>query len=438
MFNWTTNERLSFRFDDRHAVGASHHEKFVVIDGEVAFVGGMDICANRWDNSLHLADNPDRTNSKDEPYEPYHDTQSLHTGQIVQELAGLFRTRWENSGGGTLDLPTPNGNFSVETGSTLPIDATEVALSRTRAKTIVPPQDSVREIRALYADAIEAAEDIIYIENQYFSSEVVYRAMINRFQAKDRTRLQVVLILPKKQHAFIEAVTLGLAQAKMLKSLKDVASQEGHAMGIYYCLSEPSDREIPVYIHSKLMVVDDSFLTMGSANTSNRSMGLDTELNVSWEAHSGEHKSLIQAIRAARKSLLKEHTGVGDEDMDLETISGLVKRLDELADSGTCRLRKHTMETIIDERILPKDFNYEELNLDPEKPVLEENVFELISHDKTGIFADGITILSDIITHRETGVLKSLLRLIWRERLWLLLAAALLLALALWFTLRWL
>lgn len=437
LFNWNTNDRVQFRFDDRHAIGASHHEKYAVIDGAIAFVGGMDICAERWDDRDHLVDNRVRKNPKDEPYDPYHDTQSYHTGPLARELTNLFKERWEISGGGDLDLPAHDSDVAGEIEVTFPLHgADEVAISRTRAKTIAPAHDTVQEIRSLYIDALGAAEKLIYIENQYFSSQAVYGTLIDRLRARDRPKLQIVVILPKGQHALVEAIAVGLAQATMLKSLRDVASEEGHSIGIYYSLGEPQDRDIPVYIHSKLMIVDDRFMTVGSANTSNRSMGLDTELNVSWEAHSEEQEELTRSIRAARTGLLREHAGVGDEeDIDLETVGGLVEKLDELADSGNRRLRQHTMETIIDERMLPRDFKPEDLMLDPEKPVVEENVFELISHDKTGIFSEGITILRELLVRRETGVMKRLLRFTTKQW-WIPLGIVLLLALVVWLLFR--
>lgn len=78
VFEWNANERIHFRFDSRHAVGAGHHQKFVVIDGILAFVGGMDICSNRWDDRLHLSKNPNRINASGKSYELYHDIQSCH------------------------------------------------------------------------------------------------------------------------------------------------------------------------------------------------------------------------------------------------------------------------------------------------------------------------------------------------------------------------
>ncbi|MGE5237849.1 MAG: phospholipase D-like domain-containing protein [Chloroflexota bacterium] len=435
VFNWSTNQRVHFRFDNRHAVAASHHEKYAVVDGIVAFVGGMDICANRWDDRDHLADNPDRKNPQGELYEPYHDAQSCHIGPVAEALTDLFKTRWQNSGGGMLDLPIQDGDFPGEIRPTLPIHADEAAISRTRAKGVLAPQESIQEIRNLYIDALSAAERLIYIENQYVSSGAVHRALTDRLRAKNRPKLQIVLILPRRQHAITEAIALGLAQAKMLKSLGEIASMEGHSIGIYYCLAEPRDKDVAVYIHSKLLVVDDRFMTLGSANTTNRSMGLDTELNVSWEAYSEKHEGLTRSIRTARISLLREHAGLGDnEGIDVETVSGLVQRLDKLVDSGKCRLRRHTMETIIDRDILPEEFKPEDLMLDPERPVVEENIFELISHDKTGLFSEGITLLRDALIREKKGVLRRLLGIMWKRPL----TVVLLLALLLWLVLRWL
>jgi phosphatidylserine/phosphatidylglycerophosphate/cardiolipin synthase-like enzyme len=89
------------------------------------------------------------------------------------------------------------------------------------------------------------------------------------------------------------------------------------------------------------MIVDDRFLTIGSANLTNRSMGLDSELHVAWE-HEGEDDWLIETIRNVRVSLLAEHAGLSaPEAAGLEAIEGLVARLDALADRAGARLQRH-------------------------------------------------------------------------------------------------
>jgi len=400
VFNWSTNERIQFIFDDKHAVGASHHQKFVVIDGVVGFVGGMDICSNRWDDRQHLPDNPLRRNYAGKAYEQYHDIQSCHFGPVVLKLKDVFIMRWKHAGGHTLSLPLVDAAQEFDIASDERIEAESVALSRTQSRTLFPPQENIREIRRLYLDAIDAAEKLIYIENQYFSSQAVYKAMMDRLRASERSLLQIIMVLPKQPHSLLENISLGIAQAKMLQSLKEMASHYGHSLGIYYTapLSHEGHR-IPTYIHAKLLLIDDRLLSIGSANTSNRSMGLDTELNVSWEADSDEQEKLIDTIRRARISLLAEHCGIGDENelFRLRNIEGLVDFLSTLADDPACQLQHHTMESFIDNIDLLKDVKPEDLAIDPERPVVEENIYDLISRDESGFFAEGISWLRDYL-----------------------------------------
>ncbi|MGA1876457.1 MAG: phospholipase D-like domain-containing protein [bacterium] len=405
IFNWTATDRIHFRFDSRHAIGASHHQKFVIIDGLLTFIGGMDICSNRWDDRDHRPNNPDRINPAGKPYEAYHDIQSYHLGPVAERLAELFRLRWQHAGGGELRLPSPEKDEYLKMESDLPIAADQVAVSRTEAKLVFPMQDSIMEIRSLYREAIDAAEDLIYIENQYFSSQAVYKALIDRLRASHRSRLQVVIILPQKPHALIEEIALGLAQVKIIHSLAEVASKTGHSLGIYYPAPLSEDGRIkPVYIHAKLLLVDDRFLSVGSANISNRSMGLDTELNVSWEAASENQTDLIRSIRESRISLLLEHTGVSrlNKRLKLSHTRDVVKYLDRLARQPRYRLKRHTTRTLFEGSKWLKDLNPEDLSIDPEKPIIEETIFELISHDKSSLLSEGITWLKQLLSAGES------------------------------------
>jgi phosphatidylserine/phosphatidylglycerophosphate/cardiolipin synthase-like enzyme len=72
LFGRGEHGRIRFRFDDRHAVGASHHQKFVIIDGRLAFAGSMDLCHDRWDRRAHPAEDPERLQPGRADYGPYH------------------------------------------------------------------------------------------------------------------------------------------------------------------------------------------------------------------------------------------------------------------------------------------------------------------------------------------------------------------------------
>src|SRR5262249_29166391 len=89
-FNWTTNTQIQFRFDNCHPFGASHHQKFVVVDSHLAFLGGGDICASRWDERDHRAVHPERYDQETKPHGPYHEIQSYHVGPMAQRLTEIF------------------------------------------------------------------------------------------------------------------------------------------------------------------------------------------------------------------------------------------------------------------------------------------------------------------------------------------------------------
>ncbi|MEW5803660.1 MAG: phospholipase D-like domain-containing protein [bacterium] len=404
-FTWGASSQIKFHFDAHHPIGASHHQKFVVVDGSIAFVGGMDICSSRWDDRRHLADHPDRRNLDQKPYEPVHDIQSYHIGRAVAgQLVELFKIRWQRSGGGVLDLPPPleNPYFKIDQG--ISIVAEQVALSQTQGKSVFPIQESIQEIRSLYIDAIHAAERLIYIENQYFSSQAVYTALIERMADPDRSRLAIVIIVPDRMHAFFEEIGMGIAQVKMLRSLAEVASRNGHLLGIFYPASSTQNgREISTYVHAKLLLIDDRFLTVGSANIANRSMGLDSELNVSWEATSARQGQLIRSIRQARIDLLAEHTAVlaPEHRRDLGRVRRLVDNLNSLADSSRCRLQHHKMEKSYHDGEWVSSLNLDSIFFDPEKPIIEENIYELMTYDQNSLFARGITFLNNWLFSKE-------------------------------------
>lgn len=403
VFNWSTSERLFFRFDNKHAIGASQHQKFVIIDGAAAFLGGMDLCAGRWDDRRHRAINPDRINPDGSTYGPYHEMQAYFTGELVERLSRLFMERWQLCTGSELILPAPRGGRYLPAGIGTPIRAGSAALSRTQGQTFVQVREPVKEIRALYVDAIRSARHLVYIENQYFSSYAVYRALMERMEDQSAPRLDIVIILPKKPSALVEEISVGLLQARILSILRQTAKKRGHSLGVYYSASFDHDGdEVPVYIHSKLLIVDDSFVTIGSANTTNRSMGLDTEINISWEASHLDLR-LTRSIRKLRLGLLFEHIGPDRHiaARRLASTKDLVEYLDFIADRRLYRLQKHSFSSYFEGSDLLKTID--ELILDPEKAVIEENVFEIFLPDAGSVFSEGLRYLKSWLTRKKAG-----------------------------------
>jgi phosphatidylserine/phosphatidylglycerophosphate/cardiolipin synthase-like enzyme len=342
VFEWSTNERLRFHFDSNHVEKGCHHQKFVVIDGELSFLGGLDLCDHRWDTRRHLEEDPLRK-SRGEPHKPFHDVQAYLVGREVSaRLTELFTARWQAAGGEAMALPPP-GEASFDDAYTpegaVPFAATKVALSRTDPRGAPTGTDKCREVCDLYLDAIAGAERSIYIETQYFSSREVGEALIKRMSAHGGARLDIVIVLNMRAETLKEEIAVGLAQAKIIADLRKAAEGTEHALGIYYTVPAhegEGEPERATYIHSKIMIVDDRLFNVGSANLTNRSCSVDTELNASFEAEDPSD-ALGRSICAARLGLVAEHLGV----VDLACGECMVKTLDDRAVRRDGRLRIH-------------------------------------------------------------------------------------------------
>lgn len=105
MRKWKPQPRLHFRFDNTHPVGSSHHQKIVVIDDKVAFLGGLDLCTRRWDTPQHLLDDVRRRDPKGKPYPPFHDIQVMVDGEAAVKLGDLVRERWRRATDETITPP---------------------------------------------------------------------------------------------------------------------------------------------------------------------------------------------------------------------------------------------------------------------------------------------------------------------------------------------
>ncbi len=349
MFDIATVDRFAFKTDGSVPLGGSHHQKVAIIDGQVAFMGSADICQDRWDTSAHVARDPLRVSRKGQAHKPYHEVQAVLAGEPVRSLLDLFADRWQYATGESLDpesfrVPVTEGDHDLfsKIRPTLPMPIADVALSRT-----VPgasDREHIHEIRDLYVRAIHSAKKMIYIETQYLTSCCVRDALVARMKDATKPKLDVVLVLPHKPEKFKEEFTIGAPQANVLDDVVAAARGGGHALGIYNVVTpdEGAGGPLFVYIHAKLMIVDDVFFTMGSANLANRSMTVDSEINASWSAQSGDHE-LRNAIRRVRVRLLLEHLGEAANVRTVTRREGLVARLDRVAQEGIGRLRPHDL-----------------------------------------------------------------------------------------------
>jgi phosphatidylserine/phosphatidylglycerophosphate/cardiolipin synthase-like enzyme len=301
--NRRTPDRLVMSVDREHPVGGAHHEKIVVIDDCLAFAGGIDVTAGRWDTSDHADHQPLRRRpTSRRPTGPWHDVTSLVSGPAARALGDLARERWENGTGEHLE-PVPDAAPCWPEEVEPMLTDVDVAISRTR------PEHGgaalVNEVELLWLAAIAAARHTVYFESQYFASRRIAEAIADRLGEVDGP--EFVVLNPETAEGWLPEKAMGTARAKLLRMLQQADRHD--RFRLFVPVTE--ERE-PVYVHAKVLAVDDRLLRIGSSNMNNRSMGLDTECDLSIEAPAGgpRRTEIAATVVGLRDRLLGEHLGV--------------------------------------------------------------------------------------------------------------------------------
>jgi phosphatidylserine/phosphatidylglycerophosphate/cardiolipin synthase-like enzyme/uncharacterized membrane protein YdjX (TVP38/TMEM64 family) len=369
-FGWMTDARIHFHFDSEHPLGASHHQKIVVVDDEVAFCGGLDLTIRRWDTPDHEAEHAGRHDPDGKRYAPFHDVQLGVEGEAAQALAELARERWYKATGKRLEPPQAGTRHKYLSGALdarLVVNQVRLGISRTLPRHRLSP--ACLEVQNLYLDLISSAKDWIYFENQYLTADRLVQALSDRLASPEAP--ECVLILPKKAGGWLEEYTMGLMQNAAVRTLKK-ADRYGR-LRVYYAEHFGLKGEAYITIHSKVMIVDGQWARVGSSNMNHRSMGLDTECDCVLDV-SG-HAAAQDSVRFFLASLLADHTGITAESIvrRLEEESSLLAVVDEIQHGHA---DKALVEVQVDERAAALGRNVAEAELiDMEKPAaFEENL----------------------------------------------------------------
>lgn len=363
-FDWQTHRRVKFRLDGNHPVGASHHQKIAVVDDAVAFVGGIDLTRSRWDTQEHRPDDPRRVDPTGRSYPPFHDVQLAVEGPAAAALGDLVRERWHRATGRRLQPPAPGAHdpWPPELGP----DVEEVRVAIARTEPAYKDKGEVREVEKLYHDAIFAARRFIYIENQYLTSTAIQEWLGARLREQEGP--EIVMVLPRRCSGWLEEASMGMLGAGLLGRLQ--AEDRYGRLRVYYPVV-PGLGAAELNVHAKVMVVDDNLARVGSANLSNRSLGLDTECDLAIEA-AGEAR-IEEAIAGFRNRLLAEHLGVapGKVAAALDTRESLIAAIEHL------RGAERTLEPLEVELPEEMDSLAPALGLaDPERPLAPERFLE--------------------------------------------------------------
>ena len=305
MLGWLAQPRVHLCLDHAHPLGACHHQKIVVIDDAFAFCGGIDATVGRWDTRAHRGKDKRRDSEWGFAQGPWHDATAAVDGGAAEALGFLARDRWRLATGETLPPPEPPPQPGHDVWPPmLKPDLTNVMIAIARTQPHYEGQRAAHEIETQYLAAIGAARRSIYIESQYCASRKIGEALARRLQEKDGP--EVVIVTPKSADGWLEEKVMGAARVLVVGMLRD--SDRDDRFRIYYPVAADGT---PIYVHAKIMIVDDRFLKIGSSNLNNRSMGFDTECDLAIEASDRAEDRRVRAVIAGiTTDLLAEHLGV--------------------------------------------------------------------------------------------------------------------------------
>ena len=302
LVRWFRHPGIDFKFDSAHPLGCSHHQKVVVMDDAFAVCGGIDMTTDRWDTPEHREHDPRRLKPNRRHYGPWHDASMMLEGEAAAALGQLGRDRWARAGGPPLEPCLPQAESPWPPRLEAEFTNVEVGIARTSARWGKYPE--VREVEELFAGHIRDARKLIYAESQYFASRRVAEALAERLARPDPP--EVILINPSAADGWLEQTAMDGARVRLIRAIGEKDTQRHFSVYIPYTGAKP------IYVHAKIMIVDDEILRIGSANMNNRSMGLDTEADVFIDARrpANDRSEVRAAIRALRHRLLAEHCGL--------------------------------------------------------------------------------------------------------------------------------
>lgn len=290
------DSRVKFRLDNSLPMSACHHQKAVIIDGRLAFISGGDMGPDRWDTCHHDDHDPRRRLPNGRRYPARHEVSMMMEGPVGHALCEHFAQRWRTATGEPLTPLPPEREMIWPDSVAIHARRQSVALARTASDW--KGQKGHGECLRLHLDAIAAAKRLILLENQYLTSPLIVEALVERLLEADGP--EIVAIGPAHSPSYFDQITMDSARSAAIHRLRSADVQ-----GRFSAYTPLTPGGNAVIVHSKVAIIDDTFLRIGSANLNNRSTGLDSELDVALEAeHGPDGEATRMAIRAFRSRLV--------------------------------------------------------------------------------------------------------------------------------------
>jgi phosphatidylserine/phosphatidylglycerophosphate/cardiolipin synthase-like enzyme len=328
---WDEHPRIHVRLDREHPIYAAHHQKVICVDDTIAFVGGIDLTIRRWDTTEHEAAHELRKGPDGVPYPPVHDVQMVVEGEVALVVSDVARERWRRAI--REDIAPVHGSDDLWPEDLKP-DFTDVPVAVVRTFASWRGLPEITEGMTLTLDALGAARRIIYMEAQYLTAPEVGKLLAKSLSRPEGP--EIVAIVRRLFTSKTESFVMGGNQARLVQRLRR-ADRYGR-LGVYYPVVPQKDGDLPVTVHSKIIIVDDDFLRVGSSNLANRSTALDTELDLAVETEDPERQRTIAGLR---DKLIAEHLHCTPQDVG-ETMQaeGSILRTIEKLGSKRRTLRK--------------------------------------------------------------------------------------------------
>ena len=284
--------RLDIRLDGEAHATHCHHQKAVVVDGQVGFVGGLDLTTlegDRWDIPGH----PLRFGRG------WHDVALRIEGEAVADLEANFRQRWFEV---TKERNLPHRDPAIDPAWRTPCQVVRTIPKRTYRFA----RKGEFGIADAYRDAIARARRFVYLENQYLWAPEIVESLAEALERNKEGRFRVVVVLPAR------ADFGKYDNDKQIDYLREVDDGRGmfHAYSLYSGGPAPGPFGfgfVPIYVHAKVAIIDDEWYTVGSANLNRRGLATDTEMNV--------HAIDPDGARALRLRLWAEHLRAEEADL---------------------------------------------------------------------------------------------------------------------------
>jgi phosphatidylserine/phosphatidylglycerophosphate/cardiolipin synthase-like enzyme len=294
-------------------------------------------------------------------------------GEAAAALAELGRERWLQAGGSTL-LPCAAQAVSPWPES-LKAEFRDVEIGIARTRSAWGELEEVREVEALFLEHIRRAKRFIYAESQYFASREIAEAIAARVAEPDPP--EIVLINPASAEGWLEQKAMDGARVRLSHAI----AERDHARKFRIYLPYNAGNQ-PIYIHSKVMIVDDEVVRIGSANMNNRSMGLDSECDLFIDAARPGNGHAAAPIERLRHTLLAEHSG-----LTRETVAAALAQNDSMIEllENAPKQGKHIQPFVLRPLSDTEKALADNALFDPERP---EELFEAFSA-KRGLFRRG-------------------------------------------------